>query len=216
MQTAERADEPRLQLARTITEAIERTRETANRTFFRLGYLLYRVKTERLWEAEGDESFDHYVARDGIDLKRSTAYKLSRLWETFGVRLGLPEPEIEEVARLDSVKLEMLAPHLTAENWRGMVAEIAGLTRRDVRLRVQEIRRHGRPLTISQSMADVENPEEYTQQNLAIAHFHAQVIDSVRFDGRGLTLVTDGGHVLRVWAGQGGETLLHVAGTPPP
>ena len=112
-----------------INEEITTLVRNIRSNYITLAELLYKMKTENLWQYLSYESFWAYVGSPEISLKRSTVYKLLGIYEKFVLEEKVSH---DRLAGVDYNKLDMVRTKVEgdAEEW---IEKAKELSRSDLR-----------------------------------------------------------------------------------
>jgi hypothetical protein len=113
-------------------ENICRLRKLAERTFLELGEQLYEFVKNRDFETLGYDTFNAYLADPEVDIKRSTAYSLMGIYETFIVELESPTVGLLAAGH---GKLDVIRPYVDKSNVDRLVTEAGSISRSDLKAR---------------------------------------------------------------------------------
>jgi transcription elongation factor Elf1 len=102
--------------AREVTLKILDIKRKMASDFIELGRLFKDVRDNKLWELEGAETFNAYIAETGFD--KTTVYKFIRVCETFVDKYKVDSNRLEEAGW---VKLAKVAPHVDDNNYEVML-----------------------------------------------------------------------------------------------
>lgn len=121
------------ELMRTVAveneTAIKTCKQNIAANSIELGRRLSLAQTESHWQSLGYDSFDQWLADPrGVDIGKSTAYRLMAVHKKFVGELGMTDGEL---VGYDTTKLEMLVPYVSPENKEDMVGMLA-LSRSDL------------------------------------------------------------------------------------
>lgn len=88
-------------------DKIKEVKQDIQGQFLNLAFLLVQSRDYRLWEFLNFESFESFLGDPAIALKRSTAYNLMRLYDTFVVKFKVPN---DDISKIDRTKLLKICP----------------------------------------------------------------------------------------------------------
>jgi hypothetical protein len=190
-------------VAHAHRQSIIAAKRKAEAQFLVIGRHLYGLKQDDLWRALGHESFDELLADPEINLKRSTAYAMIRIWRVFGLPNEVPTDVLQQIG-VD--KLDVIAgPFEKAEPERAadLLSKAVTLAKSDLQDVVRPLAGGG-PLT-------TEEQEAVKDRELAALVVRTldgarveQVVHFDRFRGLSLILKTKLGRAsLRVWSHRG-------------
>jgi hypothetical protein len=103
--------------------------------FLELGRGLYEIKAHRHYKAFQHKTFESYIADPDVDVTRSLAYRLIRIYELFQLTLECPSGGLLEAGH---TKLDMIAPHVHSENVDELTSKAAALSKSDLRIELKD------------------------------------------------------------------------------
>ncbi len=115
-------------------ERIVALRNVAEQTFIELGKELYWFEDEKQFLALGYPSFESYLADPEVDISRTTAFKLKRIYKRFELEL---ECTAAVLLPAGADKLDVIRPHVDQGNAQEWIHKASALSRSDLR---QEVR----------------------------------------------------------------------------
>ena len=105
--------------AREATLRLIELKQKAVQNFLEAGEIFKTVQENKLWEVEGAESFNSYVAELGYD--RTTVLKMMLVFDTFGKENLNSDSNHNPLLDAGWVKLAKVAPHVTEDNYSHML-----------------------------------------------------------------------------------------------
>lgn len=121
-------------------EQLRALQSATNTAFITTGELLYKIRTEKLWQ-QAYESYDDFLME--LRMSKGTASKLAKIYKVFVLDANLPT---EEVARASWSTLGAILPHITPSNAAEWLNKAILLSRTDI-LRELKEQETGIPMT---------------------------------------------------------------------
>lgn len=117
---------------------LELKRRTAM-NFLDLGKAFAEIKTKKLYEAFSCETFEEYLGTPELSFDRSTVFALIRIFETYVMKLGMPEKDLVDI---HWSKLHKIAPVVTVANAEDMLEKARTLSRSSLQVEVDSMKSH--------------------------------------------------------------------------
>lgn len=93
-----------------------------------LGEELYYFCEGEMWLERDCKSFEEYLASPEVNIKRTTAYALKRIYKILVLDLGVPPAGLPGWTKLD-----VICSHINEDNKDDLIADASTLTRNDLR-----------------------------------------------------------------------------------
>ena len=133
-------DMPIAARTKAVREVAQKVTHMEDRLHSVMGEMLYEISSNRYWknwkykdEESGEKvaftTFDEYIEKE-CEVKRRTAYYYISVYEKFIIELGIPAAKMRT---LEWSKAKELIGIINKENWSKLLADIKGMTVRQVR-----------------------------------------------------------------------------------
>ena len=130
------------QSAQKVFEELKKWKMIGILSFLKMGYLLKRIKEERLYTLLGEgspeyETFEGFLRMVEVDIERRKAYYFIQIWTKFVEQLGFKP---EDLSGISWTRLRDILPIIRPENSKELIADVKVLSSSDLTIKINQLK----------------------------------------------------------------------------